>query len=78
MTPPPRLTARALRAHLLIPQPLPACRGMLIDSEPLFGLFNSFYANYSKTSARVKSRAPLHRLAGKAGTRPSHGWGAQD
>lgn len=51
---------------------------MLIDSEPLFGLFNSFYANDLKTSARVKFWSQRHRLAGKEGTRSHRGWGACD
>lgn len=57
--------------------------GMLIDSEPLFGLFNSFHANDSKktkkkSSARVKFWARRHRLAGKARVRSRRSWGACD
>lgn len=75
--PPPR-TTRALRAHLVILQPLPARCGMLIDSEPLFGLFNSFCANDSKTGTRVKFWARRHGLVGKAGTRSHRSWGGCD
>lgn len=57
--------------------------GMLIDSEPLFGLFNSFHANDSKktkkkSSARVKFWAWRHRLAGKVRVRSRCSWGACD
>lgn len=50
----PPSTRRALWAHLIVPQPLPARRGMLRASQPLFGLFYSFNAHNLKTSARVK------------------------
>lgn len=50
----PPSTRRALWAHLIVPQPLPARRGMLRASQPLFGLFYSFNAHNSKTGARVK------------------------
>lgn len=76
--PPPCCTARALRAHLITPWPLPACRGMLIDTEPLFGLFNSFSRQRLENQHKGQVLGSVAQAGGKAGLRRRHGWGAHD